>query len=55
MSNREGCCGGVYTNLPQNFQPPLNLKANTAAAISYFIGLEALFCLTNVFLTILRV
>ena len=57
MPSREGCCGGggVYTILPQNFQPPLNLEANTAAAINYFIGLETLFSLTNVFLTMLHV
>ena len=49
MPSREGCGGGTIP--PQNFQSPLNLEATTAAAISYFIGLEALFlshkCLFN--------
>ena len=59
MSSREGCWRGGrgYDSVTKlsTISQLQNLEANTVAANSYFIGLEALFCLTNVFLMMLFV
>ena len=59
MPSTEGCWGGgrgydpsIKLSTTSQLQ---NLEANTVAVNSYFIGLETLFCLTNVFLTVLLV